>query len=389
MWRYLPRRRYTTHYDGAHLILAKYNKGILDTVIDYTCDVRVNNNPLSVVKQKSDSLMKKRLHAPWLTCFISITLGSLLSAESFSQSLVLGNEKTKVEVGINIGPSFFLGDLGGHSGKGTTFIKDLNFSLTKVMKGAYVAVYPNEWLGMRVAADIGKLEGKDDIIDTKGVNELWRKQRNLDFRSNISEAYIAAEVFPLMLLNNYHDDYKPRLRPYGVIGIGVFHFNPQGSLTDANGNKTWYDLKPLHTEGQGFPEYPQRKDYSLTQLNVPMGFGAKYFISDRVNISMEVLHRKTFTDYVDDVSTDYIDPVYFDKYLSPENAALAKQIHDKVIGIVTPAVSRYAPGTQRGDPRQNDAYFTVFLKFGVRLGAIFDNIYDRRAASHMRCPARF
>jgi hypothetical protein len=51
--------------------------------------------------------MKKRLHAPWLTCFILITLGSLLSAESFSQSLVLGNEKTKVEVGINVGPSFF------------------------------------------------------------------------------------------------------------------------------------------------------------------------------------------------------------------------------------------------------------------------------------------
>jgi hypothetical protein len=333
--------------------------------------------------------MKKRLPALWLTCFISLTLNFFLSAKSYSQSFLFGNEKTKVEIGINVGPSFFLGDLGGNRGKGTTFIKDINLSLTKIMKGAFVAVYPNEWLGVRVAAELGKLEGQDKIIDTKGVNELWRKQRNLDFRSNISEAYIAVEVFPLMLLNKSHDDYKPRLRPYGVIGIGLFHFNPQGSLTDANGNQTWYDLKPLHTEGQGFAEYPQRKNYSLTQVNIPMGFGAKYFISDRVNFSIEVLHRKTFTDYIDDVSTDYIDPALFDKYLSPQNAAIARQIHDKVVGIVTPGVTRYAPGFQRGNPNQNDAYFTIFLKFGVRLGAIFDNIYDRRVASHMRCPARF
>jgi hypothetical protein len=202
-------------------------------------------------------------------------------------------------------------------------------------------------------------------------------------------AYIAAELFPLLLLNKNQDDYKPRLRPYGVIGIGLFHFNPQGSLTDANGQKTWYDLKPLHTEGEGFAEHPKRKNYSLTQVNIPMGFGAKYFISERVNVGLEVLHRKTFTDYVDDVSTEYIDPDLFDKYLSPQNAAIARQIHDKVQGIVTPNVSRLAPGDQRGDPYQNDAYFTIFIKLGIRLGAMFDNMYDRRAASHMRCPARF
>jgi len=333
--------------------------------------------------------MKKRLPALWLTCFISITLCFSFS-ECISQSLLLVNEKTKVEVGINIGPSFFLGDLGGNRGKGTTFIKDVNLSLTKIMKGAFLAVYPNDWLGVRVAAQIGKLEGVDEIIHTKGEDELWRKQRNLDFRSNISEAYIAAEIFPLMLLNKNHEDYAPRLRPYGVIGIGAFHFKPQGSLTDANGVKTWYDLKPLHTEGEGFAEYPKIKNYTLTQVNIPMGIGAKYFISDRVNVGLEVLHRKTFTDYVDDVSTKYIDPDLFDKYLSVQNAAIARQINDKAVGIVTPSVSRLGPGSdQRGNPNQNDAYFTIFLKFGVRLGAIFDNAYDRRASSHLRCPVRF
>nr|MDQ6889945.1 hypothetical protein [Bacteroidota bacterium] len=250
-------------------------------------------------------------------------------------------------------------------------------------------VYPNDWLGVRLAAEIGKLEGQDKVIDTKGVNELWRKQRNLDFKSNIAEAYIAAEVFPLNLLNKDHEDYKPRLQPYGVIGVGAFHFNPKGSLTDANGRKTWYDLRPLHTEGEGFPEYPQKKEYALTQINIPMGLGAKYFISDRVNLSFEVLLRKTFTDYIDDVSTEYVDPKYFDKYLSAADAAIAKRIHDKVVGIVVPSLTRNSPGVQRGNPNLNDSYFTIFLKFGVRIGAIYNSIYSRNAANHMRCPARF
>ncbi len=333
--------------------------------------------------------MKPCLPSSWRMCALLFTLSSILSAKSFSQSLVFGSEKTKVEVGINIGPSFFLGDLGGHRGKGTTFLKDLNLPLTKVMKGLFVTVYPNEWLGVRAAAEIGQLEGEDRIINTKGVDELWRKQRNLDFKSNISEAYLAAEIFPLMLLNASHEDYRPKLRPYGVLGVGVFHFNPKGSLTDANGNKTWYDLKPLHTEGEGFPEYSQKRDYALTQLNIPMGAGVKYLVSDRVNLSLEVLLRKTFTDYIDDVSTEYIDPIYFDKYLSPADAAIAKKIHDKVVGIVVPSLTRNSPDVQRGNPNQNDSYFTVFLKFGVRIGAIYESMYNRNAANKMRCPARF
>jgi len=333
--------------------------------------------------------MKKRLHTTWFAYFISIFLSFLLFSKSYSQSLVFGTEKTKVEVGINIGPSFFLGDLGGHRGKGTRFIKDLNLPLTEIMTGAFVTAYPNKWLGIRAAAQYGKLEAEDRIINTKGNDELYRKQRNLDFRTNIAEAYLAAEVFPFMLLNKNNEDYKPRLRPYGVIGVGVFHFNPQGSLTDANGKKTWYYLRPLHTEGEGFPEYPKRKEYSLTQINIPLGCGLKYIISDRVNISFEILLRKSLTDYIDDVSTTYIDPALFDKYLTPQNARIARQISDKVFAIVNPGLTRNSPGTQRGNPNQNDSYFTTFLKFGIRIGTIYESIYNRNVANHMRCPNRF
>ena len=332
--------------------------------------------------------MKTRLHNTCLAYFIFPALFLSFTSKSFGQSLVFGDEKSRVEVGINVGPLFFLGDLGGHRGKGTPFLKDLNLPLTKLMTCVFGTVYPNEWLGVRVAGDFGKLAGSDAIINTQGVNELWRKQRNLDFRTNIAEGYVAAEIFPLMLFNSGNDDYNPRLRPYGVLGVGVFHFNPQGSLTDANGVTTWYNLQPLHTEGEGFPEYPDRKNYVLTQVNIPMGFGAKYLLSERVNLSTEFLYRHTFTDYIDDVSTTYIDPALFFKYLSPQNATIASEISDKTIGYVTPGVSRYAPGTQRGDATQMDSYFSVSMKLAVRLGDIFDN-GSRRERSHLRCPARF
>lgn len=333
--------------------------------------------------------MKKRIKALRLTYFILITFSFALTKQSFSQSLIISGQKARYEVGINVGPSFFLGDLGGHRGKGTRFIKDLNLPLTEIMTGVFGTCYPNKWLGIRVAAQYGKISGADRVITTKGNDELYRKQRNLDFRSNIAEAYVAAEVFPFMLLYKNEPDFAPRLLPYGVIGIGYMHFNPQGSLTDANGKKTWYYLRPLHTEGEGFPEYPQRKEYSLSQVNFPMGLGLKYYISNRVNVSLEILLRKSLTDYIDDVSTTYINPDLFNKYLSPHDAAIARQIADKVSAIVNPGLTRNSPGTQRGNPKQNDSYFTTFLKFAVRIGPIFENSYDRNVATRMRCPPRF
>jgi hypothetical protein len=332
--------------------------------------------------------MKKRLQTVFKhTCCILI-LSFLFTVKGSSQSVIFQTGKVVWEAGINVGPSFFLGDLGGNAGKGTRFIKDVNLQFTNIMKGVFVAAYPADWFGFRAALQTGSLEADDAAVTTKGVDELWRKERNLDFRSNISEVYVAAEIFPLMMFPGIAES-APRMRPYGVIGIGMFHFNPQGSLTDANGNKTWYDLHPLRTEGQGMTEYPNSKPYSLTQYNIPMGAGIKYYLSDRFNISTEVLYRKSFTDYIDDVSTNYIDPNLFDKYLSAQDAAIAKQIHDKMYAINSTGLTRYAPGTQRGNVNQDDAYFSFLMKFGVRLGGIYENDIQRNAAHQLRCPAKF
>jgi hypothetical protein len=270
------------------------------------------------------------------------------------------------EAGVTVGPMVFMGDLGGNFGQGTTFLKDYNLPVTRLSEGVYLTVYPREWLGFRLALNHGELYGNDALIKAKSGDAVTRKDRNLDFRSQLNEALLIAEFYPTVFLEEEPEDVAGKIRPYGLLGLGVFHFNPQGSYTDPSGNISWVDLRPLHTEGEGFPEYPGRKMYSLTQLNIPMGFGAKYYFSNKVSLSAEVLHRKTFSYYIDDVSTTYINPALFDKYLSPSQAIIAKAVSNKSVdGYNTP---NYGPGNKRGDHTQYNAYFSFNIKLGIRLG---------------------
>jgi hypothetical protein len=334
--------------------------------------------------------MKNRLHSILRQALFPILFCIIVCGKANAQHLLLNFGDARVEAGLNFGPTFFLGDLGGKVGKGTTFIKDLNYELTKLMKGAFISVYPTDWMGFRLAAQYTYLEGRDNIINTHGVDELWRKQRNLDFKSNVWEAYTALEFFPIGYFNRGNDDYEGRFRPYVFVGVGLFHFNPKGSLTDQNGNVTWHELQRLKTEGQDMPEYPGKKQYSLMKMNIPYGGGFKYLLSEKVNIGLELLYRKTFTDYIDDVSTTYIDPNDFDKNLNAADAAIARQIHDKTVGIVTPGVNRYDPGVQRGNPNNKDAYFSFLFKLGINLkGGDGENGNYGSASSRMKCPVRF
>jgi len=330
--------------------------------------------------------MKPYLHKIVQKRILLLLLSFTILSNTYSQAFMFGGEKVKWEVGLNFGPSFFLGDLGGNSGKGTNDIKDINLEFTKMMKGAFVTAYPKGWLGVRLAVDVTYLEGSDNIITTTGIDELWRKQRNLDFKSTVLEGYLALELFPTMMLRR-DKEYEPKLRPYGLIGVGVFHFNPKGSLTDAAGNKTWYALQPLRLEGQGMAEYPNVKPYKLTQINIPIGAGLKYYASERINLSTELLYRKTFTDYIDDVSAKYIDPNNFSKYLSAADAAIATKLSDKVQPIIFPGMTRFPSGTQRGDTKNGDTYFSLVLKLGIRLGPIYESSFARRAARQLRCPS--
>src|SRR5690606_16485325 len=151
------------------------------------------------MKNHLQCYMRKGL-LPVLLCFGFFT-------KTYSQHFSFGNENTSVEVGLNFGPTFFLGDLGGGRGYGTKFVKDVNLEVTKMMKGGFLAVYPNRWMGFRLGAQYTFVEGRDNLIKTDGTNELYRKQRNLNFKSNMWEVYGAMEFFPTMWLNKNNDEY--------------------------------------------------------------------------------------------------------------------------------------------------------------------------------------
>ena len=295
---------------------------------------------------------------------------------AFSAFSSHAQEPGKIEIGAGFGPLFFLGDLGGNMGKGSTLVKDVNFPVTNISKNLYVNVHPTEWLAFRLAFSTGMLEGADSLINDKGGAESYRKVRNLHFRSRMTELYAAAEIYPTVFFEQY-DGLAGKLRPYGLIGVGVFKFNPQALYYAPNGTSRWVNLAPLKTEGQGMSEHPNRKNYKLTQMEIPMGFGAKYYLSDNMYLGLEILHRKTFTDYVDDVSTSYINPDLFDKYLAPESAVVAKQVYYRGFS----AVSRPDNGEQRGQQKNNDSFFSSILRFGFRFGE-----GSNSAMNMMRCP---
>jgi hypothetical protein len=307
---------------------------------------------------------------------ILIPLALILTTVQFSQA------QMKYEFGINVGPSNFLGDVGGHQGIGQTFIKDNNIEMTRLMKGVFFSVAPSEFINFRLSLSFGRVEGADSIIKGKGGMEETRKYRNLSFQSKISELYVAAELYPTVFLEEDASDLFHKFRPYGILGVGVFHFNPQTYYTDASGYRTLVDLRPLRTEGEGMPNHPDRKMYSLTQVNIPYGVGIKYFISEKVNIGFEIVNRKTFTDYIDDVSTKYIADQDFYNYFGAgsHTADIAAQVANRPPqGGVS---HRYDAGQKRGTATNNDAYYSTTIKLGIRLGGDGGNSFRNST----RCP---
>ena len=312
---------------------------------------------------------------------VTVLLFILFTLISFSQSLSF--KDGKLEVGLGLGPSFFLGDLGGSYGVGKPFIKDLDLPLTKFSKGLFLNIYPSEWLGIRLAANQSYLEGDDNKVDLRGGREFSRWRRNQYFQSKVTEVYLGVEIYPTVMLERY-DGLKGKFRPYGIAGVGAFHFNPKGYYypNPSNQNvKQLVELKPLHLEGQGFAEYPTRKEYKLTQLEIPMGAGFKYYIKENVYVGIEVLHRKTFTDYIDDVSTKYVDPIYFQKYLKPSDVPIATQMYNRESFR---NITRPTTGRQRGDSKEMDSFFSTIIRFGWRLNG--SNSPTKRALKQLRCP---
>ena len=265
------------------------------------------------------------------------------------------------EVGASLGAMNSLTDIGGNKGVGKRFVKDLNMGKTSICGGIFVsAIYKNA-VALRLEGTFGKISGDDKVLEKVDPLDIakTRYNRNVNFRSKITEFSLTAELHPLFIFINYEDRESdpPRMSPYLLGGVGFFTFNPQ---TEYKGK--WIDLQPLSTEGQGFAEYPDKKVYKLQQMNFPLGLGIKYELSDLVNLRGEYVYRVTNTDYLDDVSTTYVDPKVYDTYFTGVKLANAIALSDRQITKAT------GPGGKRGSPKQKDAFFSFNLKLSIVLG---------------------
>lgn len=264
------------------------------------------------------------------------------------------------EVGVSVGAMNALTDLGGKKGEGKGFIKDLNGQNYNFAGGFYAGALYHQTIGGRFDLTFGRVSGNDNQLEGDMGAAAGRYRRNLSFQSKITEAALLAEFHPLPLFQSMAKE-PSYFSPYIVGGIGVFHFNPQAF----NGYK-WVDLQPLRTEGQGFKEYPTRQPYQLTQVNFPLGIGVKYEVSAIMNARLEVMHRVLRTDYLDDVSTTYIDPARFSENLTHGQAELAAQLADRRQELDPSVVT--TEGSIRGNPRDRDSYFTIQFKLSMSIG---------------------
>lgn len=309
----------------------------------------------------------KRITLLIATILMIVANGKKASAQYYFYDANSYNNPLMFELGGSVGMMNCLTDIGGKKGLGKKFTKDMNLGNTQVNASIYLMATYKEAVALRLEGTFGNVKSYDSILINEKATTNGRYQRNLNFRSKISEVSLIAEFHPLFMFVDWSlrdDRDPPKLSPYLAIGVGYFSFNPQTKSSRGD----WVDLQPLSTEGQGFIEYPERKPYKLSQMNIPIGGGIRYELSPSLNLRAEFMYRKLSTDYLDDVSTRYIDPTIFNNYFSGTQLTDAQQlsfnnrVNDDVVQF------RKTEGGIRGNPKNNDAYFTFNIKLGFAFG---------------------
>jgi len=243
-----------------------------------------------------------------------------------------------LEFGLEYGFSSYFGDLVPYSGSPSAVLNSNSFGYYAGVGNRYGTIFLNYTTTEIFGAD-------------RESTDLGRKRRNLDFRSPIKEYGTTIEFNALSLFRKKYTAIQPMI----ITGFNIFKFNPQ---TEYNGE--WIDLQPLGTEGQGSPLHPDRKKYNLTQISIPIGFGIKYDLNKTVWVGCGLKIRMTFTDYLDDVSSNYINQ----DALESANGPLALELAFRTDEIDNSAT--YPSGVPRGNPEENDWYMTTYLSIGIR-----------------------
>lgn len=229
--------------------------------------------------------------------------------------------------GVGGGTAYYYGDL----------TDQFNPRLFRPGATLAASAYLMPTLSLRVSFTQGWVGAADSL-----ASAAPRQQRNLHFRSPITEGS-AVLVWELIRDRRFGRRFlkKPHLSPYLFGGVAIYRFNPRARYQD-----TWYALQPLGTEGQHAGVADAPLPYSLTQMSLPFGFGAEMRFRPSVGVRAELGYRHTFTDYLDDVSTNYPEP----EALAATGIPMAKELSNRSNGV-------FAAGTKRGNPSAKDSYF--------------------------------
>ncbi|HZG25530.1 MAG TPA: DUF6089 family protein [Chitinophagaceae bacterium] len=247
------------------------------------------------------------------------------------------------EFGISAGAAHYFGDLNTRA----------KLNRPKPSIGVFFRKQFGNYIAMRVGAHYAQL-GYSDVYNT---NE-FQQRRNLSFNSNIWELALQGDFNFFKFVPGDPDH---RFTPYITLGVGAFSYDPYAYYL---GQKVF--LRPLGTEGQGYVQYPDRKPYGTMALAVPFGIGFKYNVTPRVNLGFEVVHRFTNTDYLDDVSTTFVDPSIFPK-LPDGSASIAELLQDRSYETGEPIGFVNGTARQRGYPRQKDQFVTAEITLSFNL----------------------
>ena len=269
----------------------------------------------------------------------------LLTVTSLSSLFVSAQREAVVqegEFGVGIGAGHYFGDINTRA----------HLNRPKIAATAFFRKNFGNYVALRVGASFAQL-GYSDIYNDH--NE-YMKARNLSFNSNVWELAVQGD-FNFFRFMPGEPGYN--FTPYVTFGIGVFNYDPFAMLT---GQK--YFLRPLNTEGQGSSLYPDRKPYGSMAFSIPLGFGFKYCINESINVGFEIVHRVTGTDYLDDVSTTYVDRSVFPP-LPDGSPSPAYLLHDRSYEMGEPIG---IPGRQRGVSTQKDQFATgiFYISFNLQ-----------------------
>jgi Domain of unknown function (DUF6089) len=228
-------------------------------------------------------------------------------------------------------------NLGVYGGTGTALYKGELVNPKQLGKVRYNLVVGAEYFFSRRFTAKSELTWFRIAGSDKDANDD-RVTRNLSFFSNCQELSLAGTFYVLQEPRRFYQ--RSSVNGYVFLGAGLLHFNPK---TEYQGDK--HRLQPLQTEGT---------KYSLYQFVVPFGVGVKIMVDPLHNLIIEGGYRTTFTDHLDDISIRrYPDPATLS---SPLAVALSNRRSE--INIDLP----YSVGV-RGNPKQNDGYFIMNVKF--------------------------